>query len=125
MQKIIENLQINASLMQQQQAKYSNTHRSDAPLYKVGDMVYVDTRNWNTDRPTKKLDDKYAGPWKVTRVVPGSRAVEVDLPSELKSEGIFNVFHPQLLRLYIPDPVPLQKPPEPKPIKIEKIGKNV
>ncbi|KAI0991571.1 hypothetical protein K3495_g16616 [Podosphaera aphanis] len=122
MQKITDQLQINASLMQEQKAKYSNKHRSDAPLYKIGDMVYVDTRNWKTDRPAKKLDDKYAGPWKITRIIPGSKAVEVELPGELKSEGVFNVFHLQLLRLYIPDPVPLQKTPEPKPIKI--VNKN-
>ena len=118
MQNITEQLRINALWMQNQQVENSNQHRSDAPLFKVGDLVYVDTRNWRTERPTKKLDDKYAGPWKVTRIVPGSKAIEVDLPSDLKNDGVFNVFHPNLLRLYIPNPVPLQESSEPKVVKL-------
>ncbi|KAI0997909.1 hypothetical protein K3495_g10282 [Podosphaera aphanis] len=124
MQDIINQLQINARLMQEKQAEYANKHRSDAPLFKVGDMVYVDTRNWRTERPAKKLDDKYAGPWPVTRLISGNKAVEVALPQNLTDDGIFNVFHPSLLRLYIPNPVPLQDPPEPKPVKLLKNGTN-
>ncbi|RKF83076.1 hypothetical protein GcC1_007027, partial [Golovinomyces cichoracearum] len=75
--------------------------------------VYVGIRNWRTERPAKKLDDKYAGPWKVTRIISGSKAVEVDLPESLTSEGMFNVFHSNLLRLYIPNPVPFQEPSRP------------
>ncbi|KAI0991410.1 hypothetical protein K3495_g16777 [Podosphaera aphanis] len=118
MDDIIEHLKINATWMQESQMRYANKHRSDAPLFKAGDLVYVDTRNWRTERPAKKLDDKYAGPWKVTRVNPGSKAIEVDLPESLSSEGMLNVFHPNLLRLYIPNPIPLQDPPKPKPVKI-------
>ncbi|KAI6249996.1 hypothetical protein HI914_01426 [Erysiphe necator] len=119
MHRITLQLKINATWMQNQQAENSNQHRSDSPLFKVGDLVYVDTRNWRTERPTKKSDDKYAGPWKVTRIVPGSKAVEVDLPSDLLiDDGIFNVFHPNLLRLYIPNPVPLQEIPQPKTVKL-------
>jgi len=103
---------------QEQQAYHANEHRSDAPLYKEGDLVYVDTRNWKTERPAKKLDDKYAGPWPVTRIIPGSKAIEVDLPKHLQTSGVFNVFHPNLLRLYQPNPVPLQDYPEAQPVRI-------
>ncbi|KAI0994121.1 hypothetical protein K3495_g14062 [Podosphaera aphanis] len=118
MDDIIENLKINATWMQESQMRHANKHRSDAPLFKIGDLVYVDTRNWRTERSAKKLDDKYAGPWKVMRVIPGSKAIKVDLPESLSLEGMFNVFHPNLLRLYIPNPIPLQDPPKPKPVKI-------
>ncbi|KAI1002674.1 hypothetical protein K3495_g5529 [Podosphaera aphanis] len=118
MDDIIEHRKINATWMQEFQMRHANKHRSDAPLFKVGYLIYVDTRNWRTERQAKKLDDKYAGPWKVTRVIPGSKAIEVDLPESLSSEGMINVFHPNLLRLNIPNPIPLQDPPKPKPIKI-------
>ncbi|RKF77293.1 hypothetical protein GcM1_220009 [Golovinomyces cichoracearum] len=104
--------------MQDKQAEYANNNQSDASIYKVGDMVYVDNRDWQTERPAKKLDDKYASPWQVTRILPGSKTVEVRLPDDLANNGMFNVFHPNLLRLYVPNPVPLQEPPKPQPVKV-------
>jgi hypothetical protein len=96
----------------------ANRHRRDAPLFKVGDLVYVDTRNLRTERPANNLDAKYAGPWEVTRVITGSKAIEVQLPPELATEGLYNVVHPSLLRLYVPNPIPLQAPAELKPVKM-------
>ncbi|RKF72482.1 hypothetical protein GcM1_248199 [Golovinomyces cichoracearum] len=87
-------------------------------------MVYVDTRNWQTERLAKKFDDKYAGPWPATRVFPGSKAVEVRLLDELANNGIFNLFHPNLLRLYVPSPVPLQEPPKPQPVIVLRKDKS-
>lgn len=45
MDDIIEHLKINATWMQESQMRHANKYRSDAPLFKVGDLVYVDTRN--------------------------------------------------------------------------------
>lgn len=44
--------------------------------------------------------------------------MEIDLPENLTSEGIFNVFYPNLLRPYITNTVPLQELTEPKPVKL-------
>jgi hypothetical protein len=43
------------------QARYeafANKTRVAAPAYRVGDMVFLDTRNLTTKRPIKKLDHK-------------------------------------------------------------------
>ena len=116
MEEITKYIQENITWIQEQQMHYANNHYIDAPRFKVGNLVYIDTRNWCTERPAKKLDDKYAGPWPVTRIVSGSKEIEVKLPPELQADGIFNVFHPKLLHLYLPDPVPLQEKAIPKPV---------
>ncbi|EFQ93460.1 hypothetical protein PTT_09178, partial [Pyrenophora teres f. teres 0-1] len=74
---------------------YANVHREDAPVYKIGQKVWVDTRHMKTNRPMKKGDDKVAGPFKILKVYP--RACLVELPSTMK---IFPVFHYSLLRPY-------------------------
>lgn len=80
MKKISEILKINATWMPEQQIEYANQHRSDVPLFK-GDLVYIDIRDWRLERPAKKLDDKFAGPWPITQthVIPGRKDVEVNL----------------------------------------------
>jgi hypothetical protein len=70
----------------------------------VGDKVWLDTRNIKTERPAKKLDDKYKGPFTVTRV--GTHTVTLDLPKTWK---IFNTFHNSLVRLEEGDPYPGQE----------------
>jgi hypothetical protein len=73
--------------------EYANAHRTDAPIYSKGQYVYIDTRNMKTNRPMKKGDDKWVGPYKITTVYP--RACVVELPETMK---IFPVFHNSLLR---------------------------
>lgn len=42
----------------------ANKHRKEM-IYKVGDMVFLDSRNITTSRLSKKLDDKMLGPFKI------------------------------------------------------------
>ncbi len=71
-------------LLQLRQSKRhlsANTNRSPHPAYRVGDEVYLDTRNVSTSRPVKKLDHKFIGPFKVKEVL-GSYSYKIDLPFE-------------------------------------------
>jgi len=57
------------TIMQQAQEKASrnaNRHRREVD-FKVGDDVWVSTKNWNTQRPSRKLDHRMAGPYKILR----------------------------------------------------------
>ena len=47
--------------------KYYDRHRSEAPEYHPGDFVYLEGTNLKSDRPTKKLDDRRFGPFKVLK----------------------------------------------------------
>ena len=71
--------------MRYAQAKYSNNadaHRLPAAVFWQNDMVFLDTRNMHTIRPTWKLDDRNAGPLRVVRAV-GPCAYELDLPAKM------------------------------------------
>ncbi|SOV01636.1 uncharacterized protein UDID_18148 [Ustilago sp. UG-2017a] len=42
---------------------YNRRHKDIA--FKVGDMVYINCKNWKTRRPTPKLDTRFTGPYPV------------------------------------------------------------
>ena len=76
----------------EQQAKYYNAkHKPQS--YKVGDMVYLNSKNIKSTRPSKKLDYKYYGPYEVELPI-GKQAYRLRLPPSMK---IHNVFHVSLL----------------------------
>ena len=82
-------------LEQEKQRKYADQHRRDVK-YKVGDSVYLSTRNLATYRG--KLQDKWAGPYVVTEVMPSGAAVRLDTSGELGK--VHKTFHVSLLRPY-------------------------
>jgi hypothetical protein len=43
----------------------ANNRRLSAPNYQSGDLIWLDGRNWKTRRPSKKLDNKRHGPFKI------------------------------------------------------------
>lgn len=47
---------------QDEQARHANKRRQAHPNYKVGDLVYINTRDFATSRPNKGLDWKFYGP---------------------------------------------------------------
>jgi hypothetical protein len=55
--------------------------------------VFVLTKNWKTQRPSKKLDYQMAGPFEIIRKI--GNLYEVKLPDIIK---IYNVFFPDRLR---------------------------
>ena len=103
---------------QQEQSANANAQRHSTPLYQVNDSVWVSTVNWTTTRPSKKFEDRWAGPYKVKRVIHDGRAYELELPAQMLSNGVFPVFHPKLLRPNDGQPLPDQEPPHPVPITI-------
>lgn len=91
--RIITQLKALATQATKHYKEIANIHREDAPQYTEGRNVYVSTKNMKTNRPIKKEDDKWAGPFPVLKVYP--RSCLLKLPEELK---IFPVFHNSLLR---------------------------
>lgn len=87
---------------QQDQENTTNTHRQQAPQFKVGDKVMLSLENIKTDRPTKKLDAKYAK-YTILKAI-GSHSFRLDTPP-----GIHNVFYSRLLKLAVTNPFPSQK----------------
>ncbi|KAI0992602.1 hypothetical protein K3495_g15583, partial [Podosphaera aphanis] len=90
---ILDKLKALARESQQRYEENANARRADSPQFRKGDFVYMNTRNMKTSRPMKKMDDKWAGPYKVISVYP--RACRLELPKGIR---IFPVFHVSLLR---------------------------
>jgi hypothetical protein len=93
---------------QEAQERAANRGRIQAPAYQVGDKVWLSLENITTDRPSKKLDAKYAK-YTVTEVI-GSHSYRLDTPP-----GIHNVFHTRLLKPAKSNPLPGQVIHEPQP----------
>ena len=97
------------SLMEAQdrQTKYANQHRRHQE-FKEGDQVLLSMRNINNpvdrQRPTKKLTNRFAGPYTITKVI-SATAYKLDLPATMK---IHPVFHISLLKPYHPYPTTLK-----------------
>ena len=70
----------------------TNQHQKEVLEYQVGNIVWLLTKNIKTERPSKKLDHKMIGPYKVRELVGSS--YWLDLPTSMR---IHNVFHPNLL----------------------------
>jgi len=94
------------AILKQSQQRYednANQHRDQSPRYQEGDMVMVDTAHMKTNRPKKKWDDKWEGPYRVLKVYRG--AVVVELPAEMR---INNSFHTSKVRHWSPQELPGQ-----------------
>src|SRR6266536_5007399 len=93
---------------QEAQETAANRKRTQAPEYRVGDKVWLSLENIKTDRPSKKLDQRY-GKFTV-REVCGSHTYWLDVPSR-----IHDVFPTRLLRPVQNNPLPRQVVREPQP----------
>ena len=91
-----ERIRENILKAQVRTARWHNLKRGKQPELKVGDLVMVDKRNLSTQRPSKKLDHKNAGPFPIIKVV-GKRAFRVQLPNRSQAHP---TFHVQLLEPY-------------------------
>jgi hypothetical protein len=79
--------------------RFADRKRKEAPLYVIGQKVWLDARNIRTERPSKKLDVRRLGPFEVLAPVPkdahSPSAYRLALPPSWK---VHPVFHVSLLR---------------------------
>ena len=61
-------------------AHFHDVHRQAAPVYKVGNKVWLNAQNISTTQPMKKLDHKWLGPYPINKVI-SHNAYGLELPS--------------------------------------------
>ncbi|XP_053556000.1 proprotein convertase subtilisin/kexin type 4 [Bombina bombina] len=75
---------------QAHQRRYYNLRRRQPPSYKIGDLVWLSTKNIKLKIPSKKLSAVFIGPYPITKVV-NQNAVTLDLPSTFRLHPTFHV----------------------------------
>jgi len=97
-------------------AKYYNQNVANKePQFKVGDWVMVNAKNIKMKRPSKKLDYKLRGKFKIEKLC-GTNAYRLKLPS--LSCKIQPVFHVSVLEPYHHNTIPRRRPPTPPPVDL-------
>jgi transposase InsO family protein len=95
---------------QEKQQVQANKHRRPVD-FKVKDKVWVSTKNWTSERPSRKLGYQNEGPYEILEKV--GHSYRLKLPD---SNHRHDVFAPDLLRKDPGDPLPGQRPDSPLPI---------
>ena len=70
--------------------RYADQHRGSAPEYKVGDKVWLSTKDIKINRPSRKLAERQLRPFEIVKVV-SPNAVKLKLPISFKIHDVINV----------------------------------
>src|SRR6185369_13151612 len=97
----------------------ADARRTPPPPLRIGDQVFVKAKFFRTTRPSKKLSDKYAGPFAII-AQPGSHSFTLRLPDTMR--GVHPVFHVSMLEPATPNEIPNRTQTPPPPIEIEEIA---
>ena len=95
---IQKDLATNIEKAQASHAKYYNRKIKEItgsidqqPVFKVGDMVFLNRKNIKTHRPALKLDNRMLGPFKIIEATPSPLAFKLDLPPTMAVHPAFHV----------------------------------
>ena len=88
-------LKAEISVAQQRYQKSADARRSPTPDFKVGDKVFVKAQFFQTTQPSKKLSEKYLGPYKIISQ-PGTLSFTLCLPESMRS--VHPVFYVSMLK---------------------------
>jgi len=114
--EVHEHLVENVKKAQNYQARYYDPKHKPTE-FQPGDMVWLNSANISTSRPSKKLDWKRLGPFKVLKRI-GLQAYQLELPITMRN--IHDTFHVSLLEPYKTTSIPPHGiPPPPPPLYIK------
>jgi hypothetical protein len=116
LRKIHNQLQISMSKAQETQKYYADQRRKNPPDFKVGNRVWLQTTNLTTKRMNKSLDFKRIGPFAILESLPNDN-FKLELPIEMS--GMHDVFHVNLLELYVDNTIAGRKTEPPPPISVK------
>ena len=112
MEEVWEFMQNKMMKSQAKQVIAANCYYKKPPVYKVGNEVFLSTRNIKTEQPSKKLDHKNIYPFKIKKLV--GLLYQLELPHTMK---IHDVFHSNLFQKAANNPL-LGQQNSPPPLTI-------
>ena len=98
---------------QDRYAQQANKHRRE-PNFGKGDKVWVLSKHWKTERPSKKLSNQNEGPFEILEQV--GHSYRLKLPDSVK---VHPVFHAKYLCKAPEDPLPGQSNPDTPPLEVD------
>lgn len=105
------------AVAQSQYQAPADRHRSPIPTsFEPGAKVWLNTKNIKTSRPSKKLDHKRLGPFKIIERI-SSSAFRLELPHAMRF--LHPVFHASLLTPHRQNNIPNRHQPPPPPVELE------
>ena len=115
MKKIHEEAEAALKKTQEEIKRYADRGRKETEVWKKGDRVLLSTKDLVfKERPTKKLMERYVGPYTIEEVV-SSNAVKLRLPSSMRIHPVVNVS--RIVRYK--EQIKGQKKEEGKPVEVE------
>ena len=90
MEEIQKILQDNMLIAKANHERHANRHRGPASQYKIGDLVWLDTRNLFTKQLSRKLENCHVGKYRVKKII-SNHAIELDLLSDLHIHLVFYI----------------------------------
>ncbi|QRV98272.1 Transposon Tf2-11 polyprotein [Ceratobasidium sp. AG-Ba] len=114
LQKGYDELKAALTVSQERMKEYYDRKHRTPETIKVGDSVWLDNRNIQSQRPARKLSAKRIGPFKVTARI-GKHAFRLELPHTLKIHPVFPVTLLSLKKEDLYGREPPQPPPEVTP----------
>ncbi|MBW0554420.1 hypothetical protein O181_094135 [Austropuccinia psidii MF-1] len=96
--------------------RYADESRESPPVFSPGDMVWLSSKDIRSTRPTKKLFERWLGPFPILKKV-STHAYHLKLPSQWKS--IHPAFHISLLEPVKTSKIPNRHQKSPPPMIIE------
>ena len=90
MAKVLDETRCNIIKAQGRMKTQANKHCMEAPDYKIGNKVWLSTMNLCLTRTSKKLSERWVGPYVITKLI-GNNAVELKLPQSMKIHLVVNI----------------------------------
>jgi len=115
MKKVHEEVEAALRKIQEEMKRYADRGRKEMEKWKKGDRVLLSTKDLVfKERPSKKLTERYVGPYVIEEVV-SSNVVKLRLPSSMRIHLVVNIS--QIVRYK--EQMMEQKKEEGKPIEVE------
>ena len=113
LQELHDELCVNIQESQEHYQRSADKNRIPPPEFHVGDKAFVKAKFFRTTRLSKKLSEKYLGPFEIISQV-GPLSWTLCLPASM--HAVHPVFHVSMLEPSTPNTLPNRVQPPPPPV---------